>query len=186
METSLHDALKAARKCAGMSQAGLADRAGCKQSAISMFERGRTDVLAWEKIVRIAEILGTDIRPYAAHMIPTVHDDGRVLKCCTSFGCERNIPRMIADRLIVRPTFLYAADDGDTFCPECLAKMISRCPNCDRPVKRGNGCSGCGTPYVVCSIPGDASQIATWVTARRREIRETMALNEEFRTDDQG
>lgn len=184
MDTALHDALKSARKAAGMSQAELADRVGCKQSAISMFEGGRSDVLAWEKVVRIAEILGTDIRSFAPQMIPVVQDDGRVLKCCTNFDCERNIPRMIGDRLMVRPTFLYAQDDADTFCPECLSEMISRCPSCSHPVKRGNGCSACGTPYVICSIPGDAAQVANWVAARRREIRDTMAMNEDFRTDD--
>lgn len=52
--------LKAYRKAAGISQEELAARLGVSQVAISQWESGRTHP-AFEKIIRLADILGVTI-----------------------------------------------------------------------------------------------------------------------------
>ena len=50
----MNRALREARQEADLTQSDLAEKAGCSQSAISMFEQGKCDVLAQEKVEEIA------------------------------------------------------------------------------------------------------------------------------------
>ena len=55
---ALHKILRRARIDAGLTQAALAAQVGCTQSAISMMEAGRQEVLSKESLVKLAKIVG--------------------------------------------------------------------------------------------------------------------------------
>jgi len=60
LATEICRQLREARRSKGLTQAELAQRVACQQSAISMMESGRTTALARETLVRIAAELGDD------------------------------------------------------------------------------------------------------------------------------
>lgn len=59
MPSNFGEKLKAIRKAAKLTQAQLAERAGCKQAAISMWEAGERDP-GWSEVQALALALGVD------------------------------------------------------------------------------------------------------------------------------
>lgn len=146
---ALHEAIQAARRKADLTQSELAEKVGCSQPAISMFESGQRDALAREKISEIAAALGVDIKSF-----PRDTEDAApsnlVLKYCPIGGCPTQEPYRVMDRLCFRPLPVRAPASERTHCAECGELLEQRCPNpkCHAPVAAGGFCRACGMPYV--------------------------------------
>lgn len=146
---TLHEALQSARRKADLTQSELADKVGCSQSAISMFEGGHRDALAREKVAEIASALGVDIKSFPREAEDAVPSNA-VLKYCPIGGCPTQEPYRVMDRICFRPLLVRAPASERTHCAECGELMEQRCPNakCHAPVAAGGFCRACGTPYV--------------------------------------
>lgn len=180
---TIHQAFRRYRVQAGLTQSELARQAGCKQSAISMFEAGRMDALAKEKIASIAEHLGItgDIR--STLTIPARSESPERLYFCPVDACPSNIPYVVRDRLCLRPIFLRPRgnEEGPVRCPWCGELLESRCPapNCGAPIVAKNSfCPQCGTPYVTSTteeeLPTESTKKAA--AAHRHWTRELYDL----------
>lgn len=168
--STLQEAMLAARRAAGMTQSELARKAGCQQSAISMFESGRRDCLSSEKIEAVARILGVDLAKF-----PTGTERGAgalgVLKFCPDALCPSNIPYVVGRRLCHSPTLVLAPAGASTRCRYCGELLEHACPgpDCGKPVSPGAFCESCGTPYIVGGIePGDDP--SAWVARWRKSV----------------
>jgi transcriptional regulator with XRE-family HTH domain len=180
--TSIHEVLRNARRALGMTQSELALAVDCQQSAISMFEAGRPDVLASETVEKMAQKLGVDLRPIAgcAKGESAKGPKGvsrRVMKYCPVDECPSNIPFVVRGRLLVKPRMVHADADEKTRCALCGEILEQGCPNpaCRASVRDGAFCTRCGTPYVT-STDRDDTALARWADRRRRRIRELMAM----------
>lgn len=166
--STLQEAMLAARRAAGMTQSELARKAGCQQSAISMFESGRQDCLSQEKIRAIARILGVDLAKLPASPAATAPG---VLKYCPDALCPSNIPYVVGRRLCHLPTLVVAPAGAATRCRHCGEILEHECPgpDCGMPVSPGAFCEACGTPYIVSGIePGDDP--SAWVGRWRKNM----------------
>lgn len=156
---AINRALREGRQAADLTQSELAEKAGCSQSAISMFEQGKRDVLAQEKVEEIARILGVDLKSLPADG-ETPATPGLTLKYCPVGDCPTQEPYQVLDRLCYRPLMILAPASDKTHCSECGELLEHRCPNaqCRAPVRAGSFCRACGAPYVT------AASAATEVT----------------------
>lgn len=163
------------RREKGLTQSELARRAGCRQSAISMFERGRRDALSDDRVEAVARVLGVALSP----------DGGRVarperltLKYCPEDDCPSNVPVVVGDRLVMLPRLVEAEESEKTRCGCCGELLESACPNvtCGAEIRgEGGFCRVCGSVLVtVVHPPGEP--LRTWAERRRRRIREIREL----------
>lgn len=167
---TLQDAMLAARRAAGMTQSDLARKAGCQQSAISMFESGRPDCLSGEKIQAIARILGVDLSRLPAGQAGDAGVGG-VLKYCPDALCPSNIPYVVGRRLCHSPTLVLASAGTASRCRHCGELLESGCPgsDCQASVSPGAFCESCGTPYIVSGIElGDDAE--AWVARWKKNV----------------
>ncbi len=150
-----------------MTQSALASAAGCRQSAVSMMERGREDALSYATLEKIAELLGVelpaDFAPVASHYPVTGAGRGY----CPAFDCPSNSPYVVGGELFLLPSL----DSGGKYCRYCGELLEFRCPGCGSPVGDGACCVLCGAAYV--SSEGlDIADPLSWADKQRSRIRE--------------
>ncbi len=172
---SIHKLFRNTRRNRGMTQSSLAAEAGCTQSAVSMFEAGRSEALSQEKIRAIADILELDISQFSAAPPPVSGDT--CLKFCPIDECPANIPYAVRGELCFKPRLTRAATGRPTRCGDCGEVLEERCPNpdCSASVCPASFCPNCGTAYVSEAIPRPRPD--AWADAQRARIRELRALS---------
>jgi len=146
--------VKEARRAAKISQGELAAEVGCKQSAISMFEKGDGTKLNDEVIGKISKKFGIAIPggaasgESAAPMATAIAAHGPRTGFCPNGDCPSNHRYEVAGRLFARPDRDAADPVGGRFCAVCGEVLERRCPSCGAPAHAGAVCSFCGEPYV--------------------------------------
>jgi DNA-binding Xre family transcriptional regulator len=170
----LYRKLLAARRRRGMTQSELAVQTGCRQSAISMMERGKPDALSWQKLEAVAALLDVDISDYATKKDDTVEATKipatSVAGICPVFDCPSNLPFVVNGRLLVLPRTTVRG--GERHCAYCGELLESLCPECGAPVVAGRACCGeCGAAYITVpqEVEGGGS-MHEWATRQRRDI----------------
>ena len=165
-------ALKRGRLAAGLTQSELAEKVGCKQSALSMLERGRLTAVSKETLAKIAEETGVEL---PAGAVPAAAAGSAAVSAalpagfafCPNCDCLSNLPYFVGPELLLLP--LGSAGDGAhcAVCGEILARV---CPACGAPVRRGGGCcTACGAPLV--AVPEDiAAAPRDWAAAKQAAI----------------
>ena len=140
-----------ARREAGISQTELAAEIGCKQSALSPFERGDGTKLSDEAIKKLSEKFGiplecsaVDIEPPSVVVDPSIPGSG----FCPNPDCPSHRRVVIAGRTILFPERKLSDPVGAKFCAYCGEVLERKCPNCGMPVHDGAVCSFCGNHYI--------------------------------------
>jgi len=167
--------LAEARRSKGMTQSALAKAAGCKQSAVSMFEKGDPAKLADSTVEKIAGILGVKLeegKPQPAAEEPT---HVLVRGFCPNCSCPSNVPYAVDGRVIFRPVREIASPGCGPRCVECGEVLETCCPSCGAPLNDGACCAACGSPYVTAVVP-DGADAESWARTRRAEIRDIREL----------
>ena len=161
-------ALRRGRLAAGLTQNELAEKVGCKQSALSMLERGRASAVSRATLAKIAEAVGVEL---PAGAVPAAAAVAAALPLgfafCPNFECLSNLPYFVGGELLLLP--LGAAGDGK-HCAVCGELLARACPACGAPVRRGGGCCGlCGAPFV--ALPdGEPADARAWAAAQQAAI----------------
>ena len=161
-------ALKRGRLAAGLTQSELAEKVGCKQSALSMLERGRFSAVSRETLAKIAEATGVEL---PAGAVPAAALAAAALPAgfafCPNCDCLSNLPYFVGGELLLLP--LGSAGEGPhcAICGEILARS---CPACGASARRGGGCcAACGAPLV--PVPEDvAAAPRDWAAAKQSAI----------------
>ena len=183
---------RAARREAGLSQAVLAEKAGCRQSQISAFEAGVPGKISREATLRIAETLGLEPPPEpqppadgasasaaaglsgAASAWPAPAGLAEVsVPFCPDFQCLSNMPYFIGEQLLFLPLGFCG---GGVRCAVCGEVLQRRCPSCGGRF-RGHGgcCETCGRPLV--ELPeGVAADPREWAAAQRAAVSDFAAM----------
>ena len=149
--------IKEARRAAGLSQSVLAAEVGCKQSAISMFERGDGTKLSDETVGKLAKRFGISLTEKVAvepRAVPTEFAPAAVIRVhgfCPNVRCPSNQIYEVDGRTLALPNREKADPIGGKFCALCGEVLEKQCPNCGAPLHDGAVCSLCGDPYVVLS-----------------------------------
>jgi len=173
----IHIALREARRTHEMTQVALAKSLGVRQSAISMFESGRHDVLSQEKIVAMAALLEVDLT--SLRLGKRGPSDPTVLKYCPIDGCPSNVPYVVRSDIVFMPALSRATAGQSTICRFCSEIMLDACPNtdCGAELNAGAFCEACRQPYVaVTSSPAGYS--AEWADQERGRILELRGMFE--------
>jgi transcriptional regulator with XRE-family HTH domain len=161
-------ALRRGRLAAGLTQSALAEKVGCKQSALSMLERGRLSAVSRETLAKIADAVGVAL-PEGA--VPAAAAVAAALPLgfayCPNAECLSNLPYFVGAELLLLP--LGSAGEGPR-CAVCGEILSRACPACGAPVKRGGGCcADCGAPFV--AVPEDiAAAPHAWAAAQQAAI----------------
>ena len=142
--------LREARKAAKIGQTELAHEVGCKQSAISMFEKGSPTKLREETIRRIAEKFGVSLSgdEKGKEVEVGISVDSAVKGFCPNSSCPSNSAYEVDGRRLFIPDREKADPVGGRFCAICGEVLEKRCPNCGAPIHAGAICSICGEPYI--------------------------------------
>ena len=166
--------LREARRAKGLTQADLARRVGCQQSAVSMMEAGRSDALAQETLTRIASELGVVLEtntPELSTAPSSVPSVGRAF--CTDPECPSNVPFVTSGTLLFWPR--PQPVPGGRHCAFCGEVLAHVCGQCGAPSGTGACCKACGRAFVPPPATVQADS-ATWAENRRRQIAEWRAL----------
>lgn len=142
-----------ARREAGISQTELAAEIGCKQSALSPFERGDGTKLSDEAIRRLSEKFGIPLpKESTSASLPSVFNPQPVAPVgsgfCPNPDCPSHRKMNVAGRTVVIPDRKLTDPVGGRFCAYCGEVLERKCPNCGSSVHDGAVCSFCGKPYV--------------------------------------
>ena len=165
--------IRQARRKRGLTQAALARKIESTQPQISAFESGRTDVLAKDKILKLASFLEVDLETVATPAPSS-------LRYCPNSACATNDPYVMGADIVIKPTFLPAESSRQMWCRVC-GEVLERCcpdPACNAPITRGMFCGECGQRYVVLppEIDGqDVQQLEAWAVTRRERNREVLS-----------
>jgi len=136
-----------ARRSKGMTQSALAEKIACKQSAISMFERGNLQALSQERQEDLATFLELDWPPVDAnHPYSSVSRPVSPGSYCPHYDCPSNYPYRVGTRLLAMPRN-HTLSSGK-HCRYCGEVQESCCPNCSAPYQHGAYCTTCSTPYI--------------------------------------
>jgi transcriptional regulator with XRE-family HTH domain len=162
--------LRDARRGRGLTQADLARQVGCRQSAVSMMERGRSDALSRENLGRLAALLGVtlDVGADGNGAAPA----GRAY--CPQAGCPANVPYAVEGEVLFWPSGPQPAP-GARCCAHCGEVLARNCPSCGAPASAGACCTACGAPYVAAP-PEAAGSAESWSETRRKDIAEWRGL----------
>lgn len=170
----LHRRLRDARRSRGLTQSALAEQAGCKQSALSLMESGRTEALARGTVEKIAAILGVTLDPAtdtaAAAPAPPPTAGHAV---CPNGECPSNVPYVVDGELLFWPR--RQPSPGGQHCVFCGEVLERSCRQCGAPAAEGACCPRCGAARVA-PPPSAASDAAAWAEARRRKLAAWRAL----------
>lgn len=164
-----------ARRQLGLTQSELARQVGCRQSAVSMFERGHLTALARPTIKAILVALKLDAAladaPPNAPLPDNATESTTLLAYCPVFDCPSNIPFTVQGTLMLKPSTSPSATARHcAYCGELLERM---CPECGIPINDGACCNQCGTPYI-CPPPelGGPETTLAWADRQRGRLRE--------------
>ncbi|MEI8242395.1 MAG: helix-turn-helix transcriptional regulator [bacterium] len=165
--------LREARRARGLTQAQLAQRVGCQQSAVSMMEAGRATALARETLVRIAAELGVVLEQTPERSAPAGAAPVSGAAHCTDSECPSNVPFVVSGVLVFWPRPQPVA--GGRYCAYCGEVLARVCGKCGVPAGTGACCRDCGAPFVPppAAIHAD---VEAWAETRRRQIAEWRAL----------
>ena len=162
-------ALRRGRLAAGLTQRELAEKVGCKQSALSMLEGGRPAAVSRETLAKIAHAVGVALPEgtspaAAAAAAAAAAFPPAGFAFCPDFECPTNMPYFAGTELLLLPLGTAGAGRHCAACGELLARA---CPACGAPVRRGGGCcTACGAPLVV--VPeGFAADPRAWAAERQ-------------------
>ena len=143
-----------ARREAGLSQTELAAEIGCKQSALSPFERGDGTKLSDAAIKKLSEKFGIPLsieeeinetpHPQAPVFQSTVAGSG----FCPNPDCPGNRRVSVGGEVFLFPDRKTVDPVGARFCACCGEILERKCPNCGSPVHDGAVCSFCGGKYL--------------------------------------
>jgi transcriptional regulator with XRE-family HTH domain len=170
---SVNQLLWRARRQKGLTQTEVARLAGCSQSAVSMWESGRADALAKDKVELLAKVLGVDL---GAVQVTAVAAPGApaalVLKYCSVDDCPSCVPYAVHGQVWIRPRMVYAPASEATRCSDCGQALESRCPNpeCEAEAVEGSFCPRCGTPYVASAAEASGPAAVRWADEQRQKI----------------
>jgi len=166
----LYQILSESRHNQGITQSELAKQADCKQSAISMMERGREDALSWSKIKAVAKLLEVNIEEYAPERPPAEADTERTAGYCPIFDCPANIPYAVNGRLYALPRITAA--HGEKHCAYCGELLENSCPECGAHVSTSAACCReCGSAYIATPEmrPEEADN---WAAKQRANLKD--------------
>ncbi len=168
---ALHNILRRARIKAGLTQAALAAQVGCTQSAISMMEAGRQEVLSKESLVKLAKIVGVELPESVAGGGDLGTSVGNGIAVCTNFNCPSNMPYMVGDEVYFMP---QGTSGGGRHCILCGELLTRKCPHCGSEIPMAGGCCGsCGAAIV--ELPsGYTADERAWVDGRIAAIERIM------------
>lgn len=171
MVSDIYQQIRQARRQKGLRQTEVATQIGARQSAVSMFERGRSDALSEAKVKAFAELVGVTLDAAALGRTPS-RDVGRgVLKYCPHPDCPANVPFVVGGGLVVRPNLVRAAAGTNTACRYCGEWLEESCAACGVGVADQPVCMACGAPYVDgTKLAGDDP--AAWAQAQRTRNRD--------------
>jgi len=166
------------RRELSMTQAELAEKAACQQSAISMFEKGRTSALAKKTVDAIAEVLDLDISKHAL-VNEVAAASTLVAKYCPVDDCPTNTPYVVSGALHFAVSLTKAPNDQKTRCSFCGELLQACCPNteCKSSVCEGSCCPECGADYVANCQGLEGSEAVRWADDQRAHIREIWKHN---------
>jgi len=175
-DLGLHEVLRRARRAGSVTQSALAEAVGCRQSAISMFEAGRADALAWDKVQRMAAHLDVDLSSFAGPAVSSLTVSAIRLAYCPAHDCPSNVPYVVGGRPCLKPRLVSTHEGGPGHCRLCGEVLETRCPNegCRADICEGAFCPFCGSAYV-SGLPGMEYSPAR-VERRRRSIAELFEL----------
>lgn len=169
-EIELYQLLADARRKKGLTQTQLARQADCRQSAVSMMERGRPDALSWAKIETIGGILELDLSEYAPKSTETESAAVSLTAkgYCPHFDCPSNTPYVVNSRLFAMPRTLSTGK----FCQYCGELLEKECPECGAKISDASACcQDCGNIYI--ATPGDmAERAVSWAEQQRAMLRD--------------
>ncbi len=152
----LNRRIRAVRRRLGLTQAALAERVGCMQSAISMVENGRLEALSRATLEKIATELGFDL---PADVVP----EG-VGGVCPNGDCPSMLPVRVGDEWLG----LARGQREGRFCTLCGELLLDTCAGCGMPVHGGAACCGrCGRSYAVLTPPAGPDAAERWASERR-------------------
>lgn len=167
--TPLHLLLRDARRALGITQADLARRVDCTQSAVSMMEKGRPDAMARPTLEKVASLLGVELPPEedATPRIPA-SPAATSVRICPNGDCPSNLPYRVGDEVHFMPR---AHHGSGTRCPYCGEVLVASCPSCGEPIRPGEAlCPACGTELVAAALePGEATD--AWLRTRQEQSR---------------
>jgi transcriptional regulator with XRE-family HTH domain len=156
----VHNALRAARRQKGWTQARLAQEVKARepditisQSAISMFESGDLQALSQDKVEAIARALGVDLAAAQREARrPPRPAPAPALRFCPNPECPTNTPVVIEGKVCLAPAMVRA--QGPCRCSYCSEVLLASCAACGTPIAEGLFCRSieCGKPLVV--VPG--------------------------------
>ena len=173
ISTELCHQLREARRARGLTQAQLAQRVDCQQSAVSMMESGRTTALARETLVRIAAELGVVLEQSLSRSAVTVAVPASGAAHCTDPECPSNVPLVVSGALLFWPRPQPVA--GGRHCAYCGEVLASVCGKCGATAGAGACCRDCGGAFVPPPATVHAD-VEVWAESRRRQIAEWRAL----------
>jgi len=158
---------KTARRDLGLTQSQLAEKVGCTQAALSMFESGKPTKLSEEFVKKAAAVLEIDLakNPAPAVVSITAAFSEGVLGFCPDPECPSNFPYLVGGRLVYRSHL--AAGKHCAHCGELLEK---RCPACGAPLNEGACCAACGSGYVTPALD-ESVDVRRYVAERQSAIR---------------
>lgn len=177
----LYRVLAAARRAQGVTQSALAKQVGCKQSAISMMERGRSNALAWSTLQAIGQALEVGVEAFASETEADANVPPPGRGYCPTFDCPANTPYIVNGTLYAMPRPHAVAGGGD-HCRYCGELQETQCPGCGTNVGEGACCCACGTPYVPTPQPHEGSggdgqprddalpDVQAWVNAQHARL----------------
>ena len=142
-----------ARREAGISQTELAAEIGCKQSALSPFERGDGTKLSDEAIQKLSAKFGITIpKDTSSAVQPSTFNLQPAASAASGFcpnpDCPSHRKFQAAGKAIIIPDRKLSDPVGGRFCALCGEVLERKCPNCGSPVHEGAVCSFCGKAYI--------------------------------------
>lgn len=148
---TLGEQIKAARLKRHLSQSALARRVGCKQSALSMFEGGRSTALSAAVIGKLCDALEllppseAEVALFEERALQRVQQGERTF--CPNPQCLCNLPVQLGGRVVLVPRG-HVAQEGEVHCAWCGEVLERRCPECGAPINEGAFCVHCGGAYL--------------------------------------
>lgn len=169
----LHRLLRDARRKLGLTQAELARRVSCAQSAVCMMENGRADALSRETLAKIGAVLGVSIpEAVSGAGFGGGERSGGGVAICPNPDCPTILPYRVGGELCLLPR---AHVGGGTRCPLCGEVLLRACPECGAPIRAGSAfCVECGAAHVTHAYGAD---VATdrWLLERQERSRLILA-----------
>jgi DNA-binding XRE family transcriptional regulator len=172
---SLHKILSEARRSHGMTQSALAKEVECKQSAISMMDRGKEDALAWPKIEAIAKKFDLNVEAFAPKSTEPIAQramtgDSTPRAFCPIFDCPANMPYVVNGKLYALPRAIV--NPADKYCAYCGELLEKTCPECGASITAESACcQNCGTPYI--ATPEEIPEgLENWAKNQRQNMKD--------------